>query len=279
MSEDMFEGLWEHIDELSKRLRRVLFTVVITTFIFASVPTSVIYLELDFQNSVPLVNTIMAYMEDTLLPDPVNLIAFNWLDSFYVYMVVSVSLGVLLVLPYIVYEIYMFVSPALYRHEKQGIVRFVGAFIALFTVGVLYAFYFLLPATFTVLFKFLNTSRVMPFYALKDFYDMVALGLFGSGLFYTFPLWLYTLVRAEVIYLEDLKNNRKQFFVAILIITAVLTPDPTPFTMLMMTVPFYILFEVSLLFLKSTSQDINEKLIEEAVKASKKLLAAEEADD
>ena len=75
---------------------------------------------------------------------------------------------------------------------------------------------------------------------------MMAFGILGSGVFYTFPLVIWMLVGAGLIGVDTLKENRKQLFLGLIIVTAVLTPDPTPFSMLLMSIPFYILYEITI---------------------------------
>jgi sec-independent protein translocase protein TatC len=101
---------------------------------------------------------------------------------------------------------------------------------------------------------------------------MVALGLVGSGIFYTFPLILYTLVRADLMELDTLKKNRKQVFVVMLVITAIL-PDPTPVTMFLMTIPFYVLYEATIQILVLTNKSKKDKVIEFGVLKAQELLS------
>ncbi len=101
---------------------------------------------------------------------------------------------------------------------------------------------------------------------------MVYLGLIGSGIFYTFPLILYVLVRADLMELDTLKKNRKQVFILMLIITAIL-PDPTPITMFLMTIPFYFLFEATIQILTRTTKSKTNQTIELGIIKATELLA------
>jgi sec-independent protein translocase protein TatC len=102
---------------------------------------------------------------------------------------------------------------------------------------------------------------------------MVSIGLIGSGLFYTFPLVVYMLVKVDLIEVDTLKNNRKQVFVIMAVLTAILTPDPTPFSMLLMSIPFYLLYEITIQILQRTSgKNIDSETLERGILASKRLL-------
>ena len=138
----------------------------------------------------------------------------------------------------------------------------------IFSVGILYAWVILLPTTFRVLYNFVYQSNVLPFFSIKDFYSMVTFGLLGSGIFYTFPVVIYFLVVADLLTVQTLKDNRKQLFLALLIITAIFTPDPTPFSMLLMSIPFYLLYEISIQVLSRTRREPKDKTIEQGIQAA-----------
>ncbi|MEE8355036.1 MAG: twin-arginine translocase subunit TatC, partial [Candidatus Bathyarchaeia archaeon] len=241
MSQDQEQSIWDHLEELATRLRKALTVLGIVTFVIMSAPTDLAQiLKLNFSGYRPLISGILEFIQESLLPDGVDLIAFNWLDPFYIYFLVAFIIAFLATLPYLSWQLYKFIIPALYEHERKGIFTFVSVVVLLFVVGTAYAWFLLLPTTFSVLYNFVNQSRVLPFFAVKDFYNMVAFGLLGSGIFYTFPVIIWLLVKVDLLEVETLTKNRKGIFVGLLIFTAVLTPDPTPFTMLLMSVPFYI---------------------------------------
>ena len=265
-------SVWDHIEELTQRLRKIFLILIFSTVLISSIPSDLSKLiRMDFSHYKPLMATIMEIIQEALLPEGVNLIAFNWLDTFYIYFLMSFTFGLIITLPYTAFHLYSFIAPALYAHEKRGMIKFVIVFVFLFSAGVIYAYYLLLPTTFTVLYRFVFQTRVLPFFSVKDFFGMVAFGIFGSGLFYTFPLVIYLLVRAGLLEVSTVKKSRKQLFTALLIVTAFLTPDPTPFSMLLMTVPFYLLYEMTIFLLSNTSVD-TEIEIKKGLNASKEYL-------
>ena len=256
MANDEELSVWDHLEELAQRLRRVIFVALVATLILAFLPSDMgSILRLDFSAYRPLLSAIMEVIQEALLPEGVNLIAYNWLDTFYIYFLVAVILGFLVTLPYTAYELFKFISPALYPHERRSMYVFVFVVTVLFAIGGAYAWFVLLPTTFTVLYRFVYQSNILPFFSVKDFFNMVAVGLLGSGVFYTFPLIIWILVRADLISVETLKANRRQLFLGLIVVTAVLTPDPTPFSMILMTVPFYILYEITIQVLSRTTKE------------------------
>lgn len=273
MTVDEEQSVWDHLEELSKRLRRVVIVIVVATAVIISMPSNPAeLLRLNLSGYRPLISLVLEFIQGSLLPEGVNLIAFNWLDTFYIYFMVAFVLGILVTMPYMAYELYQFIAPALYPSERQRMYVFIGVVTGLFTVGTLYAWFILLPTTFTVLYNFVYQSNVLPFFSIKDFYNMVSFGLLGSGIFYTFPVVIYFLVAADLVMVQTLKDNRKQLFLALLLITAIFTPDPTPFSMLLMSIPFYILYEITIQVLSRVKKEPEDTSVEIGIQASRDLL-------
>jgi len=263
--------IWNHLEELAQRLRKILFAIVIVTLLFSMLPSELDKMfRLDFEDYTPLTSLFIQMIQDSVLPEGVTLIAFNWLDTFYIYVLMAFIVGFLLTLPYTAYHFFQFVTPALYPHERKSVYIFAGVSSILFILGVVYAWFILLPTMFNVLYRFVYQSRILPFFSVADFFGMVAVGLLGSGLFYTFPLLIWMMVSTDIIEVQTLKDNRKQIFVVLIITTAILTPDPTPFSMLLMTVPFYILYEITIQVLGRLviKKNVDDVLIR-GIKASK----------
>ena len=277
MSEDEELSIWDHVQELSSRLRRIMVALVITMMIVMSLPANLEkIIRLDFSDYTLLVSKIIEMLQEAVLPEGVTLIAFNWLDSFYIYVIIAFTISFIICLPYVAAQVYAFLAPAIYENEKKGLLVFVSMFVLLFLLGVTYAYFILIPATFRVLYQFVYQTRVMPFYSVKDFFDIISFGLVGSGLFYTFPLVIYTLVVIDIIMVDDLRRMRKHLFLALAIVTAFLTPDPTPVSMLLMTIPFYILYELTIIILSRIMKNRPSRAIETGLQASLELLGKTE---
>jgi sec-independent protein translocase protein TatC len=280
MSEDEELVIWDHVEELSSRLRKIIVILLVIMMIVMSLPSDLSkIIKLDFTDYTLFVSRIIEMLQETLLPEGVTLIAFNWLDSFYIYVILSFMISFIICLPYIATQIYAFLAPALYKNEKKGLFSFVTVFVMLFLLGIGYAYFLLVPTTFKVLYGFVYQTRVMPFYSVKDFFNLVTFGLFGSGLFYTFPLLIYVLIVIDLVTVNDLRGLRKQLFIALAIVTAFLTPDPTPVSMLLMTIPFYFIYEITIIVLGRIMKDRPDKAIEEGLRASLEILAGTDTDE
>jgi sec-independent protein translocase protein TatC len=274
MAEFFESDVWVHFDELMSRLRKIVYILVISIVIVMSLPADLSKItRLDFNDYDLLVTVLMEYVQDAVLPEGVTLIALNWLDSFYIYVSLCFAISFTVTLPYTAYQIYGFIAPAIYEKEKRSIITFVAVFMTLFLFGVAYSYFVIVPTTFSVLYKFVNQTRVMPFYSLRDFFDLITFGLLGSGLLYTFPIVIYFFVQLDLLLLDELKSMRRHLFVGLSILTAVLTPDPTPVSMILMTIPFYFLFEITVLVLSFTMRNKPDRILEDGRRVAEEMLA------
>lgn len=247
MSEDDHKTFWDHLDELARRLRRIFLSIAITTIIVSLLPADIEDLnKFNLSNYRSLVSFLIEIIQKKLLPEEASLVAFTWLDALYIYIFVAVSLGIILSLPIIAYEMYQFLMPALYPQEKNYIYIYIFFFNTFFSQVLSMPISSYYPITFKILMRFIYQIRIMPLLSIRDFFNVVILGLLGSGLFYTSPLLILILIKLELIDIETLKENRKKIFIGLLILTAILTPDPTPLSMLLLSIPFYLLYELTI---------------------------------
>lgn len=277
MPQDVKKSLWDHLDELAHRLRVTLFSIVICTLIVSLLPANPNqFLHSGFSEYTSLLSSVMWVIERDLLPEEVKLIAYTWTDTFYIYFLVALTMGTIVSSPITAYELYKFVNPALFPHERKFMYAIVATFSLLFILGVVYAYFLLLPLTFQILMRFVYGVGAMPLFAVGDFFNFVAIGMLASGLFYTFPLVIVMLVKYDIIDPETLAENRRTVFVGVLIVTAVITADPTPLSMFLTSIPFYALFEASIRagrWIKRRAE--KAETIEMGIEASMELLEKE----
>ncbi len=166
-------------------------------------------------------------------------------------------LGFILAIPYILWEVYQFVSPGLYPQERRSIMPVFWAASVLFPLGVLFA-YFSMKYAF-MFFGDYAAKDVIFLSDIRAYLSFALTTLIVFGVLFEMPIIILLLSRLGVIDVESLAGKRKFIFVGILILSAILTP-PDPFTMLLMGLPLYCLFEVGLLISrfggpKTASQD------------------------
>lgn len=245
------------MDELLSRLRTILISVIFSGFIIGFFPINLdeILSSFDFYsptilNYRPAVSFIMERIKTDLLPSEVQLIAGGLMDTAYIYLILSFLIGFLVSSPLIAYELYSFFYPALLPSEKEWLVRFVFAFIILLTFGVVLGYALIMPITFRIILWFIKSAGALPLINIKDFYIMVITLVIGSGFLYTAPIFLVLLAQKGIITAEHITSNRKLFYMGFLVVIAVITPDPTIITDVIIMLPFILVFELAVFFAK-----------------------------
>ncbi len=105
MSDENELEIWDHLEDLTTRLRRVIYVLLIVMVLVMSLPSDFSRIwQLDFTDYTLLMTDLMQLLQNMLLPEGVTLIAFNWLDSFYIYFVISFAISFVICLPYIAYS-------------------------------------------------------------------------------------------------------------------------------------------------------------------------------
>jgi len=239
---------WEHVAELIRRLRVIVIALLISITIFTVLPANVndFWAMLISFRYKPLVSVVLDRIKQDILPKGVILIGGSIEEPITLYFEVSAVLSFIVTSPIIAYEIYEFIAPGLYAHEKKFLKRFVIGFSILFTAGVIYAYYLLLPITFRILIIFTEFVGAQTIFTIRNFYDTVFLGLISSGFFFTIPIFIILAIKFGVFEVDALIRYKRYLYVAVFTITAIITPDPTPVSMLILSIPFVILYEISI---------------------------------
>jgi len=248
-------GFWEHLDELLSRLRIIFITVIASGLLIGFWPAD----PRGFLDPTglyqPIISVIMLKMRSDLLPGGARLIAGGLMDTAYVYITLSFLIGIVVSSPIIGYQLYAFVNPALYVNERKHISRFMFAFLALFAFGVALAYYLILPVTFRIIVWFITSGGAEPLINIQDFYNMIISLMIGSGLMYTTPVFIVLLVQAGILPANFITGKRKMMYVGFLVVTAVITPDPTIITDVIIMLPFVVVFEMAVLAAKRVERN------------------------
>jgi sec-independent protein translocase protein TatC len=249
-SEEM--SFWDHLTELLSRLKRVLYALIISTLVVMLVPISI-----DFENlslSDPFYMTITSVvirdLQERFLNQNIGLIPISFFAPLEVYTFISVIIGASVSLPVVAYELYKFFSPALFKHEKGFALKFLGSFMGLFSFGLVLGYLYIVPMTFQTMLVFANLLDLTLIYHFTEFFSLVGTILLMCGLIFTFPIYIYLLVKAGILKTQQLTQNRKYLYGGALLLIAVLDPDPTLITETLTFIPFIILMEISIFISK-----------------------------
>jgi sec-independent protein translocase protein TatC len=180
------------------------------------------------------------------LPDDASWMIFTGVtEAFFTYLKVSFLAGVLISLPVIFYQMWMFIAPGLYAKEKKVVVPFVVFSTLFFITGASFGYFVVFPFGFTFLLGF-ATDTIRPFPSIKEYLSFATKLLFAFGLVFEMPLITYFLSKVGILTHRTLSRNRRYFIVIAFLMSAALTP-PDVVTQLLMAGPILILFETSVL--------------------------------
>ena len=175
----------------------------------------------------------------------VELIATDLSSQFMTHVTTAVYLGLLGASPYILYELFRFISPALYENERRYSVQVAGIIYVLFIVGVLMSYYVLFPISFRFLGTYSVAERVHSTITLDSYVSTFTSLTLIMGVVFQLPVIAFFLGKMGIVTAEMLSQYRKHAFIVIMLVAAIITP-PDLMTLVLVTVPLYLLYEVSI---------------------------------
>ena len=143
----------------------------------------------------------------------------------------SIYMGIVMASPVILYQVWLFVAPALYRNEKSAVTGFLFSTVFLFLAGIAFAYFVALPHILNFLIGF--QGPVVPLLKIDDYFDLVLLVIVALGLVFELPVLIFFLTLFGIVTPKFLIQNTKYAFLAITVIAAVVTPTPDAVTMLL----------------------------------------------
>ncbi|MBR4534430.1 MAG: twin-arginine translocase subunit TatC [Bacteroidaceae bacterium] len=179
----------------------------------------------------------------------VNLIATDLSSQFMTHITTAVYLGVLGASPYILFELFCFISPALYENERKYSVQVAGIVYVLFILGVLMSYFVLFPISFRFLGTYSVSARVVSNITLDSYISTFVSLTLVMGVVFQLPIIAFFLGKMGVITSEMLSQYRKHSFLIIMLVAAIITP-PDLMTLILVTIPLYLLYELSIRVVK-----------------------------
>jgi sec-independent protein translocase protein TatC len=247
--------LWDHVDELSRRIKTWVYAFFAATILFLVVPGDLSFLQNPFQIYHPLITVILVAVRQRLLPPQYTLIGPTVTTPLEIIAVGAAVFGFLASVPVLAYEVYKFVDPAIKPNERQSIYPFVTAFTILFLAGSLFAFFVLIPFVFFFSLPFFQWVGVATLIDADQFYNLVFFIILATGLAFTLPALFVLLVKLHFVGTGVLRKNRKYVWAFTLIATALASPDGGPLADAALFVPMIILIEGAMWFAKRYEKD------------------------
>jgi sec-independent protein translocase protein TatC len=221
-------SFWEHLEEFRRRLFLVLGTVaaaIIAAFVFSR-----------------------WMMETVISRSPMPLQTLAPAEAFSAHLNLSLAAGILAASPVIFYQFWRFVSPGLYRDERRKAIRATAVCLLLFAAGAAFAWFLMLDPAIEV-FRSFETGSIHGSWSLSNFVSFLGRFVLIFGIAFQLPVMVLLLVGMGFVTPEWLSKYRRHVIIALLITAAILTP-PDPLTQVMLTLPLYVLFELSLIAAK-----------------------------
>ena len=249
------QPLISHLEDLRWHLARCLAAIIIGSII-TFLNKSFIFDNIIFackNNNFPTYVFLCNISEKLCIQDmPFILMNVEMAGQFTMHLLVSFATGLIIMFPYILFEIWSFISPAMYQKEKKiSIVIFICSFI-LFVLGILFGYYVIIPFSINFLSSYAVSGMIENNIHFISFIKTVTTIVLTTGFLFQLPLLIYFLTRFNFINSNQLKQYRRHAFVIILLIASILTP-PDIFSQILIGLPIFVLYEFSIIVAMLTS--------------------------
>lgn len=191
-----------------------------------------------------------------------RLIFTNLTEAFFTYFKLSCYCGIIFSFPFIACQLYFFVAPGLYKHERRALAPILTFIPILFFLGAAIVYYFVIPMAwkFFLSFETVSSKEYLPIVLearVSDYLDLTLEMIIGFGIAFQLPIIACLLAKAKVLKGSWLKSKRKYAIVAIFIIAAILTP-PDVISQVLLAIPLLLLYEISILICKLIEKEKTE---------------------
>lgn len=186
-------------------------------------------------------------------PFTLHLINTGLTEQFMVHMKVAMLAGLLIASPYILYVLFRFISPALYDNERRYSVRITVSAYIMFMVGIVVDYFVIFPLTVRFLGTYQVSADVSNMLTISSYVDTLAMMSLVFGIVFEMPVVSWLMARAGLLRAEWMNRYRRHAVVAILVVAAVITPTSDMFTLLVVSLPIWLLYEASVVVVRMTA--------------------------
>lgn len=245
MAEDMTMTFWDHLDVLRKSLIRIAVALIGVTVV------------LFFFKDFLFGNVVLAPSESTFwlyrilgLDFDLSLVNIEVAAQFMIHMKVTFVCALILTFPYIVYELWKFIAPALYENERKAIRGAFSFASVLFYIGLTVGYTVIFPLMINFFAGYQVTPDVSNTFSLSSYISLFSSTVLIFGIVFQFPTLIAVLSALGVVTREALRQYRRHAVCAVVVLAALITPSGDPFSLLVVTIPLYMLYEFSILICK-----------------------------
>ncbi len=243
-----YASFWEHLDELRSRLIRMLILLALVTVVAFLLKEQLFNIVL-----APRSSDFVTYRLMGVSAFSIQLINTGLTEQFMVHMRTAMFTGLLVTSPYIIYELFRFVSPGLYDNERRYAFQLVGSAYVMFVIGLLLNYFLIFPLTVRFLGTYQVSTDVMNMLTLQSYIDTLIGMSFMMGVLFELPVVCWLMGRMGIINAQLMSSYRRHAIVAILILAAIVTPTTDVFTLFVVALPIWMLYELSIFVVKASN--------------------------
>lgn len=256
---------WDHLDELRSSLIKIIVVTVtlgLVMFFFKETLFDVILAQKNdwflTYRIFHKINTFLSFSDSSDMTFHVQLINTGLAEQFLIHMKVAIYAGLLCASPYVLYVLFRFVSPALYENEKRYAVKVVFGGYFMFIIGVLISYFVIFPLTFHFLGTYQVSSEVINMINLNSYIDTMMMNMM-MGIVFEIPILCWMFAKLGFLTASFMKRYRRHTIVIIAIVAAIITPTADVFTLVLVAMPTYVLYEISIIIVQRTATNTNQE--------------------
>lgn len=239
---DQEQGFFQHLEELRGRLFKAVLSILLGCVLTG-------YFVNDILNLVLLRPALIAKLELQ------NLRPFG---QQFLYVKVILISGLVAAFPLVMYQLWKFIEPGLYKHERRWAGRITALTTICFLLGVSFAYFVMIPGMlqFTVSFGSANIKNIID---IGEYFGFIMMTIVGAGLIFELPMITFVLSSIGIVSAPMMRKYRRHAIIAILVIAAIITPSPDPINQLIFACPLYILYEISIVIARLTRKQARKE--------------------
>ena len=248
------QTFWDHLDELR--------TVIIRSLLVTLLGGVAAFCMKDGLFSVvlaPRTGDFITYRLMGVEPFSIHLMNTGLTEQFMIHLKTAMCAGLLLASPYVIYQLFRFVSPALYDNERRYATLLVASGYLMFLLGTLLNYFLIFPLTVRFLGTYQVSQEVANMLTLQSYVDTLLSMTLVMGIVFELPVVCWILGRMGLLTAPMMQAWRKHAVVAILVVAAVITPTTDAFTLLVVALPIWLLYEMSILIVGPNGESSNRK--------------------
>ena len=251
--DDAQMSFWEHLDVLRDSIIRMIVAAVVMGVVA-------------FCLKEPLFDIVLAPKDSDFITYrwlggeafSINLINTGLAEQFLIHMKVALMVGILVASPYILFLLFRFIAPALYENERRYSVRITVAAYAMFLLGIVVNYFIIFPLTVRFLGTYQVSETVSNMLTISSYIDTLMMMSLIFGIIFEIPVVSWLLAIFGLLKASWMSQYRRHAVIAILILAAAITPTGDALTLVIVALPIWLLYEVSILIVKMSNGSTNE---------------------